>query len=70
MKDWWKYLLRMALPLVRGAGAEFRNKDSNDTGKDDLIGYSLTYLADLGEAILSDDASKIQAQLNKTSPIK
>lgn len=68
MKNWWKVLLKMALPLLRGAGEDYREQDENDTGKDDLIGYTLIYIADLGTAVLTGDTSKIKAVLNKTAP--
>lgn len=68
MKNWWKTILQMALPLVRAAGQAKRDEDENNTGTDDLIGYSLIYLADLGAAIISGDAAKIKDALNKTAP--
>ena len=64
----WKTLLQMVLPMVKLAGESYRNQDDNDTGKDDLIGYSLEYLADLGTAILTGDTAKIKTQLNKQAP--
>lgn len=67
--EWWKVLLGMAVPLVHNAGEQYIAQDNNNIGKDDLIGFALEYLADLGTAILSGDTNKIQKQLNKTSPI-
>lgn len=60
----------MALPLLKAAGIEFRNQDDNDTGADDIKGYTCFYVIDLVQALISDDVSKMQALLNKTSPIK
>lgn len=54
MKDWWKVIAKMALPLVRAAGESKRAEDDNDTGKDDAIGVSLVYAADLLTALISD----------------
>lgn len=50
----WQFFVRMALPMVRMAGEEYKNRDSNSVGKDDLIGVSLTYAADIIEAVISD----------------
>lgn len=49
----WKFFVRMALPMIRMAGEEFKNKDTNTTGQDDMIGVSLTYAADLIEAAIN-----------------
>lgn len=54
MKNWWKVIAKMALPLVRTAGEEKKAEDENNTGKDDAIGVSLVYAADLLEALISD----------------
>ncbi len=53
MKDWWKTIVRMALPLVRAAGESKKAEDENTTGKDDMIGVSLVYAADLLDALVS-----------------
>jgi hypothetical protein len=44
----------MCLPLLRQAGESKKAEDENSTGKDDLIGTSLVYAADLLDAILAD----------------
>lgn len=50
----WKLFIRMALPLLRAAGEAKKAEDSNTTGKDDLIGVSMVYAADLLDALVSD----------------
>lgn len=50
----WKIFIRMALPLLRGAGEAKRAEDTNTNGKDDLVGVSMVYAADLLDAILAD----------------
>jgi hypothetical protein len=50
----WKMWLRMVLPMLRMAGESKKAEDENTTGKDDLIGTSLVYAADLLDAILAD----------------
>ena len=54
MKKFWVVLVKMAMPLLRAAGIDKQNEDSNTTGKDDAIGISLVYAADLLDAIVSD----------------
>lgn len=54
MKNWWKTLVKMALPLLRSAGEEKKAEDENSTGKDDAIGVSLVYAADLLDALVSN----------------
>ena len=54
MKDYWKILVRMAVPFIRSAGEAKKAEDSNTTGKDDLIGVSLVYAADLLESLATD----------------
>lgn len=49
----WKIFIRMALPLLRGAGEAKKAEDNNTTGKDDLVGVSMVYAADLLDAILA-----------------
>lgn len=44
----------MALPFIRIAGEEYRDQDTNETGRDDLIGSTLIYVAALLEAVLTD----------------
>jgi hypothetical protein len=53
MKDWWKIIVRMAVPLIRAAGEAKKNEDENNTGQDDAIGVSLVYAADLLDALLT-----------------
>lgn len=50
----WKFFVRMALPMLRMAGEEYKNRDDNNSGKDDLIGTSLVYAADLIEAAIAE----------------
>jgi hypothetical protein len=50
----WKFFVRMCLPLLRQAGESKKAEDENTTGKDDMIGTSLVYAADLLDAILAD----------------
>lgn len=50
----WKLFIRMALPLLRAAGESKKNEDENTTGRDDVIGVSMVYAADLLEALVSD----------------
>jgi hypothetical protein len=50
----WKIFIRMALPMLRIAGENKKAEDENTTGKDDLIGISLIYAADLLDALLSN----------------
>lgn len=54
MKDWWKVLAGMAIPLIRMAGVQKQNEDANTSGKDDLIGTSLVYAADLLDWIVNN----------------
>ena len=54
MKDFWKVLVRMALPLLRSAGEAKKAEDENTTGKDDATGASLVYAADLLDALLGN----------------
>lgn len=53
MKDWWKVLARMALPMIRMAGEQFKAKDENTTGQDDMIGVGLVFCADFIEAAIN-----------------
>lgn len=57
----WKFLLRLAIPMIQEAGISKKAEDSNNTGRDDLIGASLVYAADLLDAILSDKATMPKA---------
>ena len=54
MKDFWKVIARMALPLLRAAGEAKKEEDANATGPDDAIGASLVYAADLLDALASN----------------
>lgn len=67
MKDLWKYFARLAVPMIESAGEMYVNQDENETGKDDLIGKTLIYIASLIKAVLSGDTNKIQSTLDKTS---
>ena len=58
MKGWWKIVLGMAVPLVRGAGLAKENEDANNTGQDDLIGIALVFMADLGQWALDGGIGK------------
>lgn len=49
----WKTFARIASAYIRGAGEDYKARDENTTGKDDLIGISLVYAADLLDAILA-----------------
>lgn len=53
MKDYWKTLVRIVVPLIRAAGEAKKVEDENTTGKDDLAGISLVYAADLLESLLT-----------------
>lgn len=50
----WKFFVKAALPWIHMAAESFKNQDDNTTGKDDLIGISLDYAANLIEAVISD----------------
>lgn len=66
----WKYLkmlLAMVLPVLTMIGTTWRNEDANDTGIDDLKGYTALYIVDLITALESGDTNRIQAALDKTS---
>lgn len=52
--NWWKIIVRSATPLIRAAGEAKKAEDANTTGRDDLIGVSLVYAAELLEALVSD----------------
>jgi hypothetical protein len=54
MKDYWKILARMAVPFIRSAGEAKKAEDENNTGRDDLIGVSLVYAADLLESLVAN----------------
>lgn len=49
----WKYFARMAIPMIESAGEAKQAEDENSTGRDDLIGISLVYAAQLLQAIVS-----------------
>ena len=61
----WKFLLRLAIPMIRQAGESKKAEDADNVGRDDLIGASLVYAADLLDAILADKPAmpKAPAQL-------
>lgn len=50
----WKFFVNMALPFIESAGRDYVGKDENDTGKDDMIGQTLIYVAALLRAIIAD----------------
>lgn len=50
----WRTLVRMLVPLLRMAGEGKKAEDTNTTGRDDAIGVSLVYAADLLDAIVTD----------------
>jgi hypothetical protein len=64
MKDMWKFFVMPAIGYLRAAGEAKRAEDPNDTGKDDAIGASLIYAADLLTALLTGkDLPKAPAAL-------
>lgn len=50
----WKTILKLVLPMIEAAGEDKKAEDENDTGKDDAIGVSLVYAAQLLRAILTN----------------
>ena len=48
----WQMFAGMAVPFIRAAGIQKENEDTNTTGKDDLIGISLVYVADLLQSLI------------------
>lgn len=48
----WKTILRWTMPMLRMAGEDKKNEDSNSTGKDDAQGIAMVFAADLVEAIV------------------
>jgi hypothetical protein len=66
--NYLKMLLAMVLPVLTMIGSQWRNEDQNDTGIDDLKGYTALYIVDLITALESGDANKIQHELNKVAP--
>jgi hypothetical protein len=53
----WQMFVKMAIPMIENAGETYIGKDENSTGRDDLIGQSLIYVAKLLNAIISDKAT-------------
>lgn len=49
----WKFFVRMALPMISMAAEQFKNKDENTTGQDDMIGISLEYAVKIIEAAIN-----------------
>lgn len=49
----WRFFAMMAAGMLRSAGFAKIAEDSNDTGKDDMIGQGLVYAANLIEWLLS-----------------
>lgn len=61
----WKIFVKMAIPFIRMGAEQFKNQDANATGKDDLIGNSLDYCANLLESITENkELPKVPAELN------
>lgn len=58
-------ILGWALPMVESAGQAKIDEDSNDTGKDDLIGQALVAAAKLLKAAFSGDTAAISKILKK-----
>jgi hypothetical protein len=54
MKNYWKLILNMALPLIEAAGQAKIDEDQNETGKDDIIGQAILFGVKLFRAIVSD----------------
>lgn len=52
----WKIFIKMAIPLLRAAGEAKKAEDDNNVGKDDIVGVSMVYAADLLDALVSDKA--------------
>ncbi len=50
----WKFFVQMAIAPIHYAAQTFRNQDANDTGKDDIIGITLDYVADVLSAVVTD----------------
>lgn len=50
----WKTILKWVMPMLRMAGEEKKAEDENTTGRDDAIGISMVYAADLVEAIVTN----------------
>ena len=49
----WKYFVRIALPMISIAAEQFKNKDENTTGQDDMIGISLEYAVKIIESAIN-----------------
>lgn len=47
-------LRAFAIPAIEMASQEFKNKDENDTGTDDMIGLALQFCADILKAVLGN----------------
>lgn len=48
----WQMFASMATPFIRAAGIAKENEDTNATGKDDQIGMTLVYIADLLDSLI------------------
>jgi len=59
--------VQMAIPLIRMAGVDQKNKDENTSGKDDLIGTSLVYAADLLDWIVNDKKQPVVPEALKAA---
>lgn len=46
-------MANMAIPAITGAGEMKKAEDENTTGKDDAIGVSLVFVADLLNALIN-----------------
>jgi hypothetical protein len=60
----WRNLVELALPILEHAGQDFIDKDTNDVGKDDLIGQAIVGATRMLKAALSGD-EKTLAKLLK-----
>lgn len=52
----WKFFVMLIVPMIRAAGEQKKAEDRNESGRDDLIGISLVYCADLLTAVVSGSA--------------
>ncbi len=49
----WKFFVRMALPMISMAAEQFKSKDENETGQDDMIGIALDFAVKIIEAAIN-----------------
>lgn len=43
----WKFFVNLAIPYIHMAAKMFKDKDPGTTGKNEMIGISLDYAADI-----------------------